>query len=290
MQKLVNALRFPFLIASFLPAAAAGALAVHDGNFSALPFFIVSFAVLCAHAGTNLANDYFDYKAGNYPKVKKGPTGGSFAIQNKDFSSEQVYGMSLACFALSLALFAYLAAQVSPIVLMLGAAGVAIGFFYTAPPIKLGYRVLGELATFVGMGPLLFETVYFATTGTFSAAGLLISAFLGVLVLNILLAAQVPDIEVDQASRKHTISAKFGPSALYNIFLLANVFAALALIASVAWYGLPSEILMALLGSVVAFRAYSLLTKEKTLDALGSCLNALQIGGVLLVLALIFRI
>ncbi len=290
LQKLVNALRLPFLIASFLPAAAAGALAVHDGNFSAWPFFVSAFAILCAHAGTNLANDYFDYKAGNYPKVKKGPTGGSFAIQNRDFAAGQIYKMSIACFVLSLGLFAYLATQSSPLILGLGIAGVAIGFFYTAPPVKLGYRLLGEMATFVGMGPLLFETVYFATTGTFSTAGLLLSAFLGVLVLNILLAAQIPDIEVDQASRKHTISAKLGPSALYNTFLLANIFGALALVASVAWHGMPTEILVALVGSALAFKAYSLLTQEKPLEALGYCLNALQIGGILLILALILKI
>src|SRR5262249_52674986 len=136
-----------------------------------------------AHAGTNLANDYFDYYQGNYPN-KKGPTGGSFAIQEGLFTDRQILGMALACFIASLAIFAYLSLFTSTTVLIFGILGIALGFFYTAPPVQLGYRNAGEFTTFLGMGPIIFCTVYFAETGFISAGLLALSAFTGFFVSN----------------------------------------------------------------------------------------------------------
>ena len=45
--------------------------------------------------------------------------------------------------------------------LYLGISGVFLGYFYTAPPFKLGYNGLGELSVFLGFGPLSVLAGYF---------------------------------------------------------------------------------------------------------------------------------
>lgn len=277
----------PFLVASLLPALAAGALAWREPTFSGPRMVMAVLAVLLAHAATNLSNDYFDFRAGNFPKRKTGPTGGSFAIQHGHFSPEQILTLALACFAAALALFASLASSGSPLLLPLGLAGLLIGFFYTAPPLRLGYRLLGEVATLVGMGPLLFETVYLATTGAFSLPGLALSAFMGLLVLNVLLVAQIPDIAIDARSRKRTLAVWAGPDALRQAYLACALLGALCLVGGVLALGLPAAALIGLLGSGLSMQAHRHLTAQRPFEAFGQTIEALQVGGGLVVAALV---
>ncbi len=286
-QKYSQALRTPYLVASLIPVLAAAALAWRDGVFEPVLWAIAGLAALLAHAGTNLANDYFDFHSGNFPSYKRGPTGGSFAIQHGLFTPRHIALLALSCFSLSLLLFAYLAWNGSILILLLGALGIAIGFFYTAPPLSLGYRPLGELAIFFGMGPLLFQTVYFAQAGQFSLSGWALSTFLGLLVANTLLAAQLPDIEEDIASRKRTIASIWGPQALATVFLASTVIGALALVYGVLSLGLPASALLGLGGSLISLRAYTRLREGHALEGLDGSLTALQVGGALVIFGLL---
>jgi len=70
LQKLIVATRAPFLSASLMPALVAGALALNEKVFSPELFILATLAVIFAHLGTNVSNDYFDFKYGNFPKKK----------------------------------------------------------------------------------------------------------------------------------------------------------------------------------------------------------------------------
>src|SRR4030095_2844402 len=150
-SKFAAASRLPFIVASMLPVLLASSLAYRAGIFSLQTFALCLLGAVLAHLGTNLSNDYFDYKYGNYPKKKTGPSGGSFAIQSGVFSDKQILLMAGVCFLLSLAIFGLISAYVGFNVLALAVLGAAIGFFYTAPPLRLGYNYLGELSTIIGL-------------------------------------------------------------------------------------------------------------------------------------------
>ena len=53
-----------------------------------------------------------------------------------------------------------------PLVLWLGLVGVALAFFYHAPPFKLSYHGWGEGAVFVAYGPLICAGTYLVMTRT----------------------------------------------------------------------------------------------------------------------------
>lgn len=281
IQKLSTAVRLPFMAASLIPALAAGALAYHDGFFSLPVFLAAAAAVLLSHAGTNLANDYFDFKAGNYPQKKTGPTGGSFAIQQGLFTEQQILEMALFCFALSLLAFAALAIRTHPGVFLLGLAGNFLGFFYSAPPFKFGYRHLGEIATFLGMGPLLAASVYLAQAGTITPGSLALSVFLGFLVSNVLLAAQIPDIEIDRKSSKRTIASVWGEGVLQESFAFSALLGAAALLYGVFYASLPAESFLGLAGTAISLRAAHSMRAGKHMEGLQGSLFALQAGGLL---------
>ena len=49
--------------------------------------------------------------------------------------------------------------------LWIGVAGIALGVAYTAPPLKLVYRGLGEIAVALGFGPIMLLGAYVVQTG-----------------------------------------------------------------------------------------------------------------------------
>jgi len=264
-----------------MPALVAGALALNEKVFRPELFLLATLAVIFAHLGTNVSNDYYDYKSGNFPKKKTGPTGGSFAIQQKLFTEKQILLLFSICFLISLALFALLATFTSWIVFALGFLGILIGFFYTAPPLRLSYRSpIGELSTFIGMGPLLVQTVFFAQGGYFSALGWYVSVFIGLLVSNILLAAQLPDAQIDKKSKKCTITIAFGKDATIRVINASALIAALSLLAAFL-LAKPNFALLGIAGLYPYLGIPQLLKKGDYIPALMGCINAVNYGALL---------
>ena len=285
-QKLIIATRAPFLGASLMPALVAGALAISEGVFRPHLFLLAAFGVIFAHLGTNVANDYFDHKFSNFPRKKTGPTGGSFAIQNKLFTQRQILALFLACFAVSLSIFALLGSIVGWWVFLLGFAGMLIGFFYTAPPLRLSYNFpLGEIATFIGMGPLLVQTVYFVQAGSFSTLGWPISIFVGALVSNILLAAQLPDEQIDRRCAKRTLTTVCGLQATVLVLKISLIAGAGALL--VAYVSSSSLALLGIAGIYPYARAFSQIKKGNYPLALEGCISALNWGALLCCIGLL---
>ncbi|MCX8197060.1 MAG: prenyltransferase [Candidatus Micrarchaeota archaeon] len=287
-ERLFIAIRLPFMVASMLPAFAAAALAFYDGGFSLPVFLAIAIAIFFSHAATNLANDYFDFKEGNYPPKKTGPTGGSFAIQNKLFSPQQIIAMAALFFAFSIVLF-YAVSTFTGYkeLFLLGLAGNFIGIAYSMPPFKLSYRNLGEIATFLGMGPILVSTVYLSQTGTITLGALMLSIFFGLLVSNILLAAQIPDIEIDKKTKKNTIASVWGEKVLAQSFLFSAFLGAFALLISVLYNILPAGSLLGVLSTIASVEAVKKMTSKKHIGAIQDSLLALQIGSILVVIGIL---
>ena len=59
--------------------------------------------------------------------------------------------------------------------LWIGVVGLALAFFYHAPPLKLAYRGLGELAVAACYGPLIAVGSYLVQRGEITADVLLLS-------------------------------------------------------------------------------------------------------------------
>jgi 1,4-dihydroxy-2-naphthoate octaprenyltransferase len=63
IKKWVMAIRAPFFTGIAMPIIIGGALAYYEtGQFQWVLFLATLFGGICAHAGANLSNDYFDHK------------------------------------------------------------------------------------------------------------------------------------------------------------------------------------------------------------------------------------
>ena len=170
------------------------------------------FFALVAHAGANVINDYYDAISGcdaanserQYPF-----TGGSRFIQNGVLSlrTTGVFGYALLAAVVPAGL--WLTAVSDPGLILIGLAGLVVGWAYSAPPLKLQSRGLGEFAITAGWLLVVVGSDFVQRRGF---AFLPVAAGLGfaLLVANVLYINQFPDVKADAGAGKHTMVVRLG--------------------------------------------------------------------------------
>ncbi len=189
------------------PALLAGGVAVHDGTVRPLAFLLALIGVPLLLIGVNLGNDYFDYRSGADPPIGVGQR----PLQSGLLPPRWFLIGSLTAFAIGGAIGVFLALTSPTEILLLGVAGALLGFFYTAPPFRLGYRGLGEIVVFLLLGPGATLGAYLVTAGRFRPLPLWASIPVGLVVAALLHANNLRDLDDDARSGKRTLAVRLGP-------------------------------------------------------------------------------
>jgi 1,4-dihydroxy-2-naphthoate octaprenyltransferase len=237
-SKLVNlffAARPKFLIASASPVLVGSALGFSTaGTFSSILFILAVLAVMALHSGANMTNDYFDHISKN-DWVNENPTpfsGGSRYIQNASLSPRVILLTALVFLAAGAAIgLVIVLLTKSVFILILGLIGLFGGFFYTAPPLKLGYRSVGEPVIALLFGLLPVYGSYYLQTKTIDTIVLFPAFIVGILIFLVILVNEFPDAPADAAVNKRTLVVHFGiPVAvwIYRIVLIMSFIIAAA--------------------------------------------------------------
>lgn len=190
-----------------LAVAHGSGVPVDAGRAAATVFF-----ALLAHAGINVLNDYFDARSGadaaNVERVFPF-TGGSRFIQNGVLSQRAtgVFGYALLAAVVPAGL--WLTAVSDPGLILIGLAGLVVGWAYSAPPLKLQSRGLGEFAITAGWLLVVVGSDFVQRRGF---AFLPVAAGLGfaLLVANVLYINQFPDVKADGQAGKRTMVVRLG--------------------------------------------------------------------------------
>lgn len=207
---LVRALRLPFVTASALPFIFGSFLA--QGRLDQTTFWLGLCAVVAAHLGANLANDYADSKSGAdwHDKRSYSFFGGSKLIQEGVLTEKSYLDLALFFSALSaLALIALACVLASWLVVGLALLVLLLSWAYSLRPLQLAYRRLGELVIFVLFGPVPVMAGYFLQTGIFpDLVSFIASLPFGFFTAAILYANEIPDYADDlQAGKKNLANA-----------------------------------------------------------------------------------
>lgn len=292
----LKAMRIPFFTATIIPVALGAIIAWYDsGSFMWMRFWLALFGAVLMHAGTNLANDYFDYLSG-CDTANPTPTpfsGGSRVLPEGLLSPKKILSAWIICFIAAGAIGLYLNyLSKSNVILFLGIIGVFLGIFYTAKPFRLGYGSLGELAVGIGFGPLMVLGSYYVQAQSLSLKAFLVSLPIGILIALVLYINEFPDYAGDIAVGKRNLVVRLGKKRaiiLYHSLLAA---AYLSIISLAALGFLPAISLIALLTFPLALKAF--LVSRKNFDKVYELLpaNASTIGlhsliGILLSLGFI---
>src|SRR5690348_14606715 len=127
----------------------AGLLAVHAHGFSWTWYLLALLGIVLAHVANNVMNDLFDTDVGQdtltYPRAQYAP----HPILSGTTTRRQLAVIAMVVNLADLAIMIALIYARGPIVAVFGVAGFALSAAYTAPPLRLKKRGLGELDVLV---------------------------------------------------------------------------------------------------------------------------------------------
>lgn len=257
-------MRTPFLLwlaatrPAFLSVTVAGvliglAVSIHEQRFDSISLGVLTMVfALLAHAGANVLNDYHDAVSGcdaaNSDRIAPF-TGGSRFIQNGLLSQRQTHHFGYALLAAVIPAGLWLITQSGNGLLWIGLAGLICGWAYSAPPLKLQSRGLGELAITLAWLMVVLGSNY-VQGKTLSMSAWMAGLSYALLVANVLFINQIPDRTADQSAGKDTLIVRFGPAIALPGAIVLNALAIVMLLSGIATQSLPVESGMAIVGLI----------------------------------------
>ena len=225
--------RLHFLIPGFLLYAMGCLLAISNGaSFDTIKFLFGYMIFGCAHVSVSFSNDYFDRKT-DAQSVRTAFSGGSRVLV--EHPQLENVALTLALFFLATstigaALFTFVFAY-SYWFLAFAVLGGLLGWFYTAPPLKLAYRKLGELSAVLAVGLIMPGMGYFVSYGSIDSLFAVFVFPLSCYGFLFILTVEMPDIDSDRAAKKTNVLVKLGLRTGMRLSLFSAMAGTLFLVA-----------------------------------------------------------
>src|SRR5437764_2166124 len=219
--------------------AIAGLLAVRHDGFAAGWYALAFAGIVLAHVSNNLVNDLFDtdtgLDTGDYPRALYAPHPILSGMISRSGLARSAAAVTLG----GLAIMIVLTIARGPVVLAFGLAGVALNVAYTAPPLRLKKRGLGELDVLLVWGPLMIAGTYYAATGTLPWQVWPASLPYGLLCTAVLMGKHIDKLPLDAAAGVRTLPVILGERRARKATELLMIGFYVALVVAVPVHVLP---------------------------------------------------
>ena len=259
----ITATRPQFFTVIIFPILLGSAIAWHLHNiFLPLYFSLSLLAGILTHASINVLNDYFDHlnQADDLNQSPLTPfAGGSRFIQQGILSATETYyyGWLLLILAITIGLFLVWARGLP--LLWINLVGILSGYYYSAPPLSLNSRGLGELLVGLNFGVLAVLGAFYVQTQTWSIVTIIAALPLALLVTAILYINEFPDYASDKMAGKKTLVVRLGAASARWIYALLLGASFVSIIVGVLYNQLPLLSLLILLTVPLGFLSIKVL-------------------------------
>ena len=238
----VGALRPKTLGASLCPVLIGAALARADGLLSWMPVTAALAGACLLQVASNFANDLFDGVRGTDSAARLGPA----RAVGSGWVTPRAMATAL-CAALAIAVLPawYLVQREGAVFALVAVAGAVSAVCYTAPPVSLGYRGLGDAFVFAFFGPVAVAGTYAACAGGWHAATLVAGVAPGAIGMALLATNNLRDRAGDAVSGKRTLVVRLGERFGRLQIAACHALAVAVPAVLVAWFGVPRGALAA---------------------------------------------
>jgi len=183
--------------------------------------FLIGFAIIfLMYASASYVNDYYDFEADKH-NHQFGFSGGSGVLQKYPMLKKPTLIVGFLFIIISLVLTSFLVyTMVLPwwAMLYIGV-GSFFSWFYSAPPIRLCYRGVGELPHFIA-GLMNAGWGYMLLVGTIDGILIIFAIPLSLHLLCVILLFEIPDREADIHGGKENFIVKFGRKKAFSLVTL----------------------------------------------------------------------
>jgi 1,4-dihydroxy-2-naphthoate octaprenyltransferase len=253
MQKWLMVIRAPFLPLSVVLAFLGTCIAWYDGSFHLGHALLAFLGILLAHISVDVINEYFDYKSGIDLNTKKTPfSGGSGALPMGLITPKQALWLGITSFVAIIPIGVYFVLVKGWLLLPLLIVVALCIFLYTPFILKMGWP---EWAPGLGMGALPVMGAYFVQTGEYNWPLVVASVPSFILVHNLLLINEFPDVEADRQGGRRTLPIAIGQAGASRFYSAMTILVYLWIVGGVIAEVMPVYCLIALLTLPLAMKA-----------------------------------
>jgi 1,4-dihydroxy-2-naphthoate octaprenyltransferase len=203
----IAAIRPATLWAGVVPVMVGAAMAKAAGIEPGWPSLAALFGAIQIQIGTNLVNDYADFKTGADGPDRLGPK--RAAAQGWLTPRSILMGACVSLVSAGL-VGIYLTWVGGLPILILGLISIACAVGYTAGPWPLAYVGLGDVFVFIFFGLGAVCGTFYLETGTLNGAAILGGSAIGALSTAILVVNNLRDRNTDSRVGKKTLAVRFG--------------------------------------------------------------------------------
>ncbi|MGQ0568069.1 MAG: 1,4-dihydroxy-2-naphthoate polyprenyltransferase [Armatimonadota bacterium] len=211
------AARIPTLTAAVAPVLVGTAAAAGSGAYEPWPALAALVGAICIQIGANFSNDAFDFLHGADTSHRLGP---ARVTQSGLLSAREVLAGAYLCYGVATLAGVYLVMLRGWPLALAGVLSIAASLSYTAGPVRLGYRGLGDLFVFLFFGLIGVVGSDYVQTGSIRPQAVAAAVPVGLLTTAILIVNNLRDIETDRAAGKRTLAVRLGAASTRVEYLL----------------------------------------------------------------------
>lgn len=191
--------------------------------------FILGYSILfTAHLGVHYSNDYFDVEVDRHNPSNMISKGRGLLVENPNLRElSRVLAISLAILSLILAAIFTIIYNYTILYFLFFLFGNLLAWFYTAPPVKLVYRRMGEVANIIAL-IIFLGAGYFTLMGTLNLPFIIFAVpliFFQIIFIN---SFEIPDMEGDEIGGKITWIVSWGREFGFKLILISASLATLS--------------------------------------------------------------
>ena len=210
-----------FLILSVVLAFLGTAIAWYDSDIIIWQAVIAGIGLILTHASVNILNDYFDFRSGIDQAARRTPfSGGSGILPASLLSPRQVLWLGITCLILAIPIGIYFVIisgwELLPLLL---AASILIVLY---SPLILKHP-WPEWSAGIGLGALPILGMYFIQTSAYTFNAWIGCVPSALLVHNLLLLNEFPDVEADKIAHRQTVPIALGKNKAAILYSAAAI-------------------------------------------------------------------
>ncbi len=246
-----------------MPGILGGMIAwVTDEKFIPGYFLLVLLGLLLNHIALNMTDDYYDFRhlVDVFAEGGKNPyAGGSGLLSSGLVRPEKMKQVFVILYLIAIGIGVFLGVMRGPLILLLLAIGFFCAYFYTAPPIRFGYRGLGELAQLICFGPAIGIGAYYVQAQRMAWEAFWGTLPFGLMLFSMITINEIPDYPEDRKGGKLNLVARFGRETGVRLFTISLLSAYGAILLGVILKKIPLPGLISLFTLPIAWRTIRIL-------------------------------
>jgi 1,4-dihydroxy-2-naphthoate octaprenyltransferase len=227
--KILRIIRLHIVAGGVLAFSLGALLALVSGrSFDLTRVVLAYFVVLLGDLSTHYSNDYFDVEVDKHIEQKKFFAGSAILVNHPNLRSisKSISITLLACAnILAVAIFFFFGVPIEIFIVILGAS--LVGWFYSAPPVRLISKGFGEVALACVTGFAIPAIGYLSVRGQFDPLFVYLAVPFVMYGLILSLSLETPDAEIDRKGGKKTLAVRKGSRSVFSLILALTVSAAL---------------------------------------------------------------